>query len=53
MDELSIIFSSQPATTVFYIGSIAIMLLYVTGVILQQRWSRAFGPLPQTVPAPA
>jgi hypothetical protein len=33
MDELSIIFSSPPASEVFYAGSIAFMLAYVGGLL--------------------
>ena len=51
MDEISIILSSQPATTVFYIGTIAFMLLYVTGIVLLQRSTRVSGL--QTAPASA
>ena len=51
MDEISIILSSQPATTVFCIGTIAFMLLYVTGIVLLQRSTRVSRQ--QTAPAPA
>jgi len=51
MDEISIILSSQPATTVFYIGTIAFMLLYAAGIVLLQRSARVSGL--QTAPASA
>jgi hypothetical protein len=51
MDEISIILSSQPATTVFYIGTIAFMLLYVTGIVLLQKSTRVSGQ--QMAPASA
>jgi hypothetical protein len=40
MDELSLIFSSRPATEVFYIGSIIFILAYLAGFLVVQGWSR-------------
>ena len=51
MDEISIILSSQSAATVFYIGTIAFMLLYVTGIVFLQKSTRVSGQ--QMAPASA
>jgi hypothetical protein len=43
MDELSIIFSSRPATGVFYVASIIFILAYLAGFLFVLGWSRAPG----------
>jgi hypothetical protein len=43
MDELSIIFSSRPATEVFYVASIIFILAYLAGFLFVLGRSRAPG----------
>jgi hypothetical protein len=43
MDELSIIFSSRPATEVFYVASIIFILAYPAGFLFVLGRSRAPG----------
>jgi hypothetical protein len=43
MDEFSVIFESDLTAAIFCVSSAVFLLLYATGLILLQRWSRTSG----------
>jgi hypothetical protein len=44
MNDLSATFSNNPATAILCFSSTVFLLIYLTGFILLQRWSRLSGP---------